>query len=705
MKEKKKIKRSTLLIILAIAIAVGLGARLFYIQIIKGDYYSSVGTGTIVKKVDIDASRGEILDSSGTPLVYNKQTTKLVFDASFFPSSTDNSARADIIIKLINYLESNKEKWNDELPLEFNKSGKIAFKKNHTADIKYLKSDKYLDLNDYATAQNCFDALKEMYGLKNYSDKDARKIASVRYGLVVGAFSVQNPYTFADEVSDETAAYVEENKAVFQGVDAEATTLRKYKNGSLCPHLLGTIGAITAEELKKDDNSTKYKLTDYIGKSGIEKVCESYLKGKNGKKTVYSTSSGEVSSVVTKEPEQGNTVTLTIDAKMQQIAQDALEKKVESLRATVNSKSAGAVVAIDCNSGAVLCAATYPSYNNQTYTKDYDKLAADSTSPLWDRTVMSAYAPGSTFKPCMAIAGLEEGAITTQTYFNCQKYYPVGNVKFKCLDYHGEQNVTSAINHSCNIFFYNVGRRLGINKMNRYATMFGLGQATGVEIPETTGTLAGLTEREASGGSWYIGDTIQAAIGQSDNLFTPLQLANYCATIANGGTRYEAHFIKSITNYNNTKTIVDKTEPKVAYKMNISSTNLRAVQKGMEEVGGYGGFCWEAYKNLPVSCAAKTGTSQVKETVNGYTSTYNNGILITYAPADNPQIAIAQVIERADSGSSTAEIAAAIFKYYFTKNASSTKTNSSSSSVSDSTTDVNNTLVGDIHFAFENYIN
>ena len=250
------------MIIITLIIVLALGARLFYIQVIKGDYYASVGTGTIAKKVDIDASRGEILDATGTPLVYNKQTTRIVFDASYFPASDDHQTRADIIIKLIHFLESKKEKWVDDLPIEINKRGEVVFSKNRENDIAYLKSDKYLDLNDYATAQNCFDSLKQMYELENYSDEDARKIASVRYGMVIGAFSVQNPYVFAEEVTDETAAYIEENKAVFQGVGAEATTLRKYKDGTLCPHILGITGPITAEELEDGNNEDIYKLKD-----------------------------------------------------------------------------------------------------------------------------------------------------------------------------------------------------------------------------------------------------------------------------------------------------------------------------------------------------------------------------------------------------------------------------------------------------------
>ena len=684
MNEKKKIKRSSVMIIITLIIILALGARLFYIQVIKGDYYASVGTGTIAKKVDIDASRGEILDSAGTPLVYNKQTTRIVFDASYFPASTDNETRADIIIKLIHFLESKKEKWVDDLPIELNKKGQFVFSKDRESDIDYLKSDKYLDLNDYATAQNCFDALKKLYELDKYSDEDARKIASVRYGMVVGAFSVQNPYVFAEEVTDETAAYIEENKAVFQGVGAEATTIRKYKDGTLCPHILGITGPITAEELEDGDNAEVYKLTDYIGKNGIEKVCEDYLKGKRGEKTVYSTSTGEVSSVITTEPEQGNTVTLTIDAGLQQTAQKALQKKVDKLVSAGHSKAAGAVVAVDVNSGAVLCAATYPSYNNNSYTKKYEKLAKDASAPLWNRALMSGYAPGSTFKPCVAIAALEEGVINTSTTFYCEKKYKLSDITLKCLGYHGSENVTQAINDSCNIFFYTTGEKLGINKIDKYATMFGLGQATGIELPEATGTLAGIAEREAAGSEWYIGDTVQAAIGQSDNVFSPLQLANYCATIANGGTRYEAHIIKSVTSYDNTKTVVDKTEPKVAYKMSLNTQNLKAVKNGMEAVAGPGGFCWDAYKNLPVRCAAKTGTAQVKEKVNNYYRTYDNGILITYAPTDNPQIAIAQVIERADSGSSTAEVSAALLKYYFKKNSNSKNASSSS----------NNTLLG-----------
>ena len=685
MNEKKKIKRSSIMIVIALIIVLILGARLFFIQVIKGDYYASVGTGTIAKKVDIDASRGEILDSAGTPLVYNKQTTRIVFDASYFPSSEDNAARADIIIKLITYLESQKEEWTDDLPIELNKKGKFVFSKNRENDIQYLKSDKFLDLNDYASAQNCMDALKQMYELENYSDEQARKIASVRYGMVVGAFSIQNPYIFAPEVSEKTAAYIQENRAVFQGVGAEATTIRNYKDGTLCPHILGITGPITAEELDDGNNDEVYKLTDTIGKNGIEKICEDYLKGKRGEKTVYSTSTGEVSSVITTEPEQGNTVTLTIDANLQKVAQKALQKKVDKLVSAGHPKAAGAVVAVDVNSGAVLCAATYPSYDNKKYTKNYEKLAADKSAPLWDRAFMSGYAPGSTFKPCVAIAGLEAGVINGSSTFYCDKKYELNGLTLKCLGYHGSENVSQAINDSCNIFFYNVGKKLGIDKIDKYATMFGLGQATGIELPETTGILAGIAEREAAGSEWYLGDTVQAAIGQSDHVFSPLQLAIYCATIANGGTRYEAHIIKNISTYDNTKTILDKTEPKVAYKMDIASQNLAAVKRGMEAVGGQGGFCWEAFKNLPVKCAAKTGTAQVKEKVGNYYRTYDNGVLITYAPADNPQIAIAQVIERADSGSSTAEVAASVFDAYFKKN---------SNSKNSSTDAPNNTLLG-----------
>ncbi len=663
--EKKRMSKTTLLIILSVIICLALGARLFWIQVVKKDYYSGEAAGTVTSTVSVKAARGEILDTNGNPLVSNRQTTSIIFNASYFPSSSENDARNSIIEKLIITLNKSGEKWNDTLPIVITKSGNAAFKKNSESEISYLKSKNYLDLNSYATAENCLNALIEMYELESYPLRTARNIASVRYGMVIGAFSVSNPYCFADDVSDETASMIKENGSVFTGVDTSASTIREYADGTVAPHLLGVIGSINEEEYS-EHKSEGYTIDDTIGKSGIEKSMESYLRGKTGEQTVYTASDGTVTTKITTPPVQGNTVVLTIDTGLQKTAQKALKAKIDSLRSAGNPKAAGAVVAIDCNSGEILCSATYPSYDLNSYEKDYNKLVKDTVNtPLWDRATLSAYAPGSTFKPCMSIAGLEENVITPSTAIYCPGYLKISDMTFKCLDSHGALAVDQAINHSCNVFFYTVGQKLGINKMNEYATMFGLGLSTGIEIPETTGTLAGPAEREASSGSWYIGDTVQAAIGQSDNLFTPVQLANYVATIANGGTRYQAHFVKSVVSADESTIVLDNSKPKVAYELDISGRTLSAVKRGMELVGGPGGYCWEAFKSLPVKAAAKTGTSQITEYRNGAKVIYNNGLLITYAPADNPRIAIASVIERADSGSSTANIAASIYKYYF----------------------------------------
>lgn len=665
MNNKKSISKTAILIIITLVICLALGIRLFWIQVANSEYYSGSDSGAITNVVEVKAARGEILDTNGKPLVSNRQVTSLIFNASYFPSSRENHERNEIIKALINQLKKSKEKWNDTLPIKVSKNGAVSFKKKKESEIAYLKSSAYLDLNSYATADNCLNALIEMYELDEYDLKTARDIASVRYGLVINAFSVSNPYVFAEDVSAETASVIKENSALYKGVDVSASTKREYKDGTLAPHLLGTVGAINEEEYEENKNNG-YAIDDLIGKSGLEKAMEKFLRGKNGTETVRTASDGSVSTQITTPAEQGYSVITTIDSDMQKTAQNSLKKIVDKLRSAGNPKAAGAVVAIDCNNGEILCSATYPSYNLKTYEKNYSKLVKDTANtPLWDRAVLSAYAPGSTFKPCMSVAGLEEGVINKSTSIYCSSTFKISDMEFGCLDAHGYLDVTQAINHSCNIFFYTVGQKLGINKMNEYATMFGLGLSTGVEIPEATGTLAGPTQREASGGEWYVGDTVQAAIGQSDNLFTPLQLANYVSTIANGGTRYKAHFVKKVISADGGTVAVDNSQPEIAYDLDISKNTINLVKAGMELVGGPGGYCWDAFKSLPVRAAAKTGTSQINEYTNGTKITYNNGLLITYAPADNPRIAIASVIERAESGSSTADVAASIYKYYF----------------------------------------
>ncbi len=672
-----------------VVIAVGfifLIGVLFKIQIIDKDEYSAKTVSQT--SVVVDAARGEILDRNGTPLVTNRQGNSIVFNYAYFP--TDQGQRNAIIIALINLFEKNGQEYVDNLPIYIDSKGSFAFEEDRDSDIKWLKSADMLDLNDYATADNCIDALIDRYELEQYSKTDALKIASVCAEMKRVGFSTSSPYTFAEDVPTELVAIVMENSSFYKGVENSIVPYRQYVDGTIAPHILGRVSGIHAsayesekekltEALAKaeDEGASEeeiaaikrnaYTINDDYGNSGIEGVMESYLRGTRGVKTVSVTSDDKVSEEYTVTPKQGDTVILTIDSELQKVAQDSLQKRVESL--SVDSDlpyAAAAVIVENVNTGEILACATYPSYDNSTWSENYSTWAADSTNPLWNRALMSTYEPGSTFKPAMAIAGLEEGVITPSYTWKCTSAYTYfSDHTFYCANYtaHGTLNVVHAIEESCNGFFYETGRLLGIAKMNEWASAFGLGQKTGIELNEAQGILAGKEYRESQGGVWRPGDTVQAAIGQSDNQFTLIQLCNYVATIANGGTRHVPHFVKSVKSYDYTETVLEK-DPEVAAEIDINESYLNLVREGMLLVGTEG-YCKNAFANLPVKAAAKTGTSEVVRVIDGNKVEGNNGFLISYAPYEDPEIAVAVVVESATAGSLTAVVVADIYDYYF----------------------------------------
>lgn len=687
MNEKKRTEkslklRSTAFFVAAAVFFSAFFIDLFRIQVVNAAEYSTQKVTLRSVDTTVEAARGEILDCNGVPLVVNEQVSSIVLDASYFPSTSEQDKRNEILCALIHLTEEAGVAWNDDLPLVFDVNGNIQYKENAESDIAFLKSRDVLHLNAYATAQNCFDGLVEKFDLQEYSKEDARKIASVCYSLKRIAFSAANPYTFADEVPGTLAAKIKENSALYAGVDVRVTSKRKYTDGTIAPHILGVVGKLNAEEYnaKKDAFDTEsanpdlsaqekqtlslraYSMDDTIGKFGIESAMESYLRGTNGIMTTTTDSDGNKTSELTTAPKDGDAVILTIDSVFQKQVQDALGRFIQNYRDKESIPAVGSAVVIDVKSGAVLACATYPSYDLSTYYQDYSTLAADKSSPLWNRALMSTYEPGSTLKPAIAVAGLEEGIITEGTHIRCNHIYTqFPDTPFKCLGYHGSIDVKEALNQSCNIYFYETGRLLGINKMNDYCTRFGLGQKTGVEIPESTGVLASISYREAHGGIWYPGDTVQAAIGQSDNLFTPIQLANYAATVANGGTHYQAHFVKSIKSGDYSETVLENTGT-VVNEVGASPENLRIVKEGMLRLGSR----LSAFKDLPVQVAAKTGTAESKAKVGGDIVEGLNGFMISFAPYDNPEIAVAIAIENLNSGSATAVLMADIYRAYFT---------------------------------------
>ncbi len=670
-----------------IGIAVGflmLIGALVKTQLIDGDEYKAAAKSLSVSSSKVTASRGEILDCNGNPLVVNRQGNSVVFKYTEFPEAKDQKARNELIFSLIKLFEEKGLEWIDRLPIVY-VNNKLVVDKNKKAEFTYMVSETMLELDkgEKSTPDECLDALIKRYGLEGYNRADARKIASVCFGMKYLSFSTVSPYTFAEDVPTEIISIIMEKSSTYPGVSAENVSYREYADKKSFSHLLGVVGSISSDEYEKektkldeklnDDSLTAseistlknsaYSLDDTYGKSGIEGTMEQYLRGTNGIKTTTTASDGSISEDYLIKPVQGDTVVTTIDAGLQRVAQNALAKMLIDNKNSYYFDTAGAMVVLDCNTGAVLAAVSLPTYDITTYYKDYDKLASDKASPLWNRGLQSAYAPGSTMKPAIALAGLEEGTININSGYHCGGALVVEDQTFNCLSNHGGINVTTAIQKSCNIFFFELGRELGIDKMNKYCNLLGLGQKTGIELPEAEGMLASIANKEANGMVWNPGDTVQAAIGQSDNLFTPLQLANYCATIANGGTRYQPYIIKSVLSSDMSE-IVYETQPTVINTLNVNKKNLDIVKQGMHQV--IDDSCEIYFKDCIVDAAGKTGTSQLNRTTEGGVSMKcNNGFFISFAPYDNPEIAIAIVAENALSGSRTSQAAVPVYNYYF----------------------------------------
>lgn len=664
MKKRFHFPRSFFMMALTLIIFLAYAGELFRLQVVNGEYYRDYAEKTGTRTVSIQAARGEILDRNGVELAVNGLGRNIVFDKAYMRDGNEN----EIILKLCRLLESNGEEWTDNLPIVVGEDGEYQFEEGKEAAIASIISE--CRLQQYATAQNCMDALIEKYECQNYSAQDARMIVSVRNEMRRQNYSFAYPYTFAQNVSDQTVAVIMENRDAFGGVSVQNTTVRNYVSGEIAPHVIGRVGAITEEQYKANKENG-YKLTDQFGQFGVENSQEKYLHGTDGVRTIEIDKRGNVVSVEeTSLPTNGNTVYLTIDTELQKVAQDALKANVEAVLANAASDSrynfgdcsGAAAVVMKVDTGEVLTMATYPSYNLSTYVEDLATLASDDVgTPLVDRCTVGIYPPGSVMKPAVALAGLQEGKISASETINCNHIYSrfLPQWKFQCLGWHGNTNVRYALQVSCNIFFYETGFRLGIDKMNEYQTALGLGQKTGIELPEATGTLAGRKEREKRGATWEVGDTIQAAIGQSDNLFTPIQIASYISTIANGGTRYQAHVVKRVTDYSRTEEVVaDVAEnPTVLNTLNVDEANLRAVQQGMRQAIT-GGSVSSTLGNYPIAIAGKTGTATTQ-------TGSAHGVFACYAPYENPEIAVVVVLEHGAHGYSGASTAKAILDQYF----------------------------------------
>ena len=639
----------------AFAVAVLFG-RLVEWQIFKSEYYEEVAAASASYTVETDGIRGEIFDKNGVPLAVNETGYKIVINKLFMPDRRLN----DAVVRAVEAVENAGAKWKDSFPIVMDKNGDYAFDSKRSDSVAQLKSKDRLNMNPYSTADECMAILAEKYNCKGYNKKQTRDIASVRYNMENMGYSYTSPYVFADGINENQMLTLSEKLNDIKGISVESYAVRKYKNGTAAPHVVGVTGLISAEEY--DELKDKgYGYTDIIGKNGIEQAFEKELRGKGGSQTFEMDSKGNVSLLKSTAAVQGNSIHLTIDTRLQKVAQQALADAVKYAndysRWMGNEYMGGdckgaALVMLDVRDFSVICAASYPTYDLEEYYSDYEKLANDTASPMFDRAFQGALAPGSTFKPVVASAALQEKKITTDTYIDCEGVYTQNGLKLWCMGYHGWVNMYHAIEDSCNVFFAETGRLLGIENLRKYAQRCGLGVKTGVETGESSGTLAGPEYSEKMGTQWNEASVSPAAIGQSDNQFTPLQLATYAATIANNGVRLKTHVVDKITTYDGRK-ILYQSQPEKVDEMGVSMENLKEVQKAMNMAANAYGII----NTFDIQVAAKTGTAEN----NG--SDHSN--FICYAPFDKPEIALAVMIEHGTASYTAMSTAYTMLNEYF----------------------------------------
>ena len=677
---------------------------LFNTQVVHHEEYLAKSIQTITRMENVEASRGIITDRSGRTLVTNQSTYSLTFDASLLkPGENQN----DAILRLVTLCRDQGVAWEDNLPLSLDgaahftvdtltdtqksrffsylrdlkptrellaayvrqhpellkppKEGETALDPATAKDTELLKQTNSaaltnsLLLNAGVTPVKLFDWMREDMKLSdNYSDSDARLILGVRYELKLRKLGANNnAYVLAQNVDVAFCSLISDGQ--FQGAKIIRSSARQYAT-TYAAHILGTVGRIPDYTDEWKDRG--YLMDDTVGLSGAEAAFEDYLRGTDGKRMISVNSDGKITGeYYSVEPRSGYTVELTVDLKLQQAVEDTLAAKVAQLNQKDHLDSRGAAAAVvKVGTGEILALASCPSYDLSTWRKDFAELRDDPAKPLTNRAASSAYAPGSTLKPATAVAALESGATTpSETLFDTGYWkYPstTWNGGTWCCKHsgHGKVNATTAITNSCNYYFAEMGYRMGLDTLNEYYSALGLGEPTGIEIGEKTGRQA-TNEGGSNQAPW-------AAYGQADQLYTPLQLANYIATLVSGGQHCPAHLLKSVKSYDNSE-IIATGDTTPLNTLNISDSTLQAVKKGMYGYTQPGGMVYSYFKDCIVSAGAKTGTAQLGGGLK------NNGVFVAFAPYDDPEIAIALVLEKGDAGAALATTAVDIINAYF----------------------------------------
>ena len=650
--------------------------QLLNLQIVHGEEYREQSNTRLTRISEIEGSRGDILDRSGNKLA----TVKAAYNVELYKTNIETQELNKAILELINVLEKNQEKYEDTFPVKIN-----PFEFTISDKILSTWKEKY-DLDESATAEEAFYKFKEKYKITNENIEEVRKIICIRYRITTEGYSSTKSIQIATEIKQETVAELSEKNSSFAGINIVEDSIRTYTSGSLASHILGYIGKISEDEY--EELKETYDKNDIIGKTGIESLFEDYLKGKNGEKQIDMAVDGTTTAeYITEEAVAGSSVVLTIDSNLQRITEETLKNTINKIASggfseTIDTK-AGSVVVMKVDTGEILAMASYPDFEPQKFvggisSADWSAYRDNESKPLINRAIQSQYAPGSIFKMVTATAGLETGAITLQEKIRDTGVYKYSNdyqpVCWIYTDYHrghGYLDVTGAIKNSCNYYFYELGNRMGIDTLSRYAKYFGLGKKTGIELPsEVSGTLASKeTKARYTNASWQGGETLSAAIGQSYNSFTPLQIAKYIATLVNGGEEVNPTIIKTIINADGTEETKEDIQKYSNEKLGITNEenqetleikpeNLSAILEGMRSVTSEtGGTAYSVFRNFNIEIGGKTGSAQAGEDVNAW--------FTGFAPFDDPEVVVVAMVEKGSHGSYTAEIARDILAEYF----------------------------------------
>lgn len=668
--------RYNLITILVYIVGIVLIVQLFNLQIVNGKEYRETSNTRLSRETVIKAARGSIKDRTGNLLV----TTKMGFNIELYKTKINTTTLNKTILNTIKILENNNDKYINNLPISIE-----PFKFTIDDEESQVNWKKENDIKEDATPEQCFYELKEKYKIEQDNILEAYKIMVVRYEISRNGYSSIRPVTIAKDVSRESAVKLGEQSIYFPGISATNEPMVSYPSGSLASHILGYVGNITETEL--DGREDTYGINDVIGKVGIQYVFEEYLRGKDGIKQLDMSVDGTITDeYITQEAVAGSDVILTIDANLQAATEKALANNIKKIAGGGFSKrsdaKAGAAVVMNVKTGEILAMASSPDYEPELFVNGISQKKLDEYNKgdnIFNRAISGVYAPGSTFKMITAIAGLETGVITPTEKINDIGVYKKAHEP-ACWIWnsygmsHGWLNVTEAIIHSCNYFFYEVGYRATIDNIAKYAKYYGLGEKTNVELPmEEKGIVATRDKAKERGDEWQIGETLSAAIGQSYNSYTPIQMAKYISMLANGGEPIDVTIVKSINDVNGNQVSKEDITKFVNAKLgltkekkenlNIKKENIDAILKGMKGVTSEeGGTAYSTFANFNIELGGKTGSAQtdVQGKINGW--------FVGFAPYEEPEIAVVVLVENAGSGSYTAEVARDILQEYFGMN-------------------------------------